>query len=291
MKKYKTIIRAIVCAIVAALIYFIGLNTGKIDPLPEIKLSLTHFLNAALIILGACAIEGIITFILGLFNPKSNRVKTIVSLVKNILQYAFIIIAFCMILTVFNVDIVTILAGLGIIALIIGFGAESLIADIVTGMFILIDNQYNVGDIIEVNGFRGTVTEINVRTTSIMDPGGNVKIINNSEMKNILNRSNNSSKAVVEFPIPYDTNILSLENKIPDMLKLIYEKNKDLFKSEPKYLGVESLSASSVDLKFVAEVGESDIYSGTRVLKHDLFIAMRENGIECPFTQIDIHNK
>lgn len=291
MKKYKTIIRAIVCAIVAALIYFIGLNTGKIDPLPEIKLSLTHFLNAALIILGAFAIEGIITFILGLFNPKSNRVKTVISLAKNILQYAFIIIAFCMILTVFNVDIVTILAGLGIIALIIGFGAESLIADIVTGMFILIDNQYNVGDIIEVNGFRGTVTEINVRTTSIMDPGGNVKIINNSEMKNILNRSNNASKAVVEFPIPYETDIVALENKIPDMLNSIYEKNKDLFKSEPKYLGVESLSASSVDLKFIAEVGESDIYSGTRALKHDLFIGMREIGIECPFTQIDIHNK
>lgn len=291
MKKYKTIIRAVVCAITAALIYFIGLKTGKIDPLPEIKLSLTHFLNAALIILGACAIEGIITFVLGLFKPKSNRVKTIISLVKNILQYAFIIVAFCMILTVFNVDIVTILAGLGIIALIIGFGAESLIADIVTGMFILIDNQYNVGDIIEINGFRGTVTEINVRTTSIMDPGGNVKIINNSEMKNILNRSDNSSKAVVEFPIPYETDIEALESKLPDMLNSIYEKNKDVFKSVPQYLGVESLSASSVDLKFIAEVGESDIYSGTRALKRDLFIGMKAIGVECPFTQIDVHNK
>ena len=78
------------------------------------------------------------------------------------------------------------------------------------GMFILIDNQYNIGDIIEVDGFRGTVTEINVRSTVLTDVGGNVKIINNSDMKNVLNRSDNSSKAVSDFPIPYETDLQEL---------------------------------------------------------------------------------
>lgn len=161
------------------------------------------------------AAEGLILFLLSLPRPKNNRARTLLSLTKNILRYAAILAAICVALTIFNVDVITILAGLGIIALIIGFGAESLIADIVTGMFILIDNQHNIGDIIEVDGFRGTVTEINVRSTVLTDAGGNVKIINNSDMKNILNRSDNTSKAIAEFPIPYEVNLVELEGKLP----------------------------------------------------------------------------
>jgi small conductance mechanosensitive channel len=185
----------------------------------------------------------------------------------------------------------TVLAGLGIIALIIGFGAESLITDVVTGFFILMDNQYNVGVIIEVGGFRGTVSEIGIRTTSLTDTGGHVKIINNSDMKNILNRSNNSSKAVTDFSIPYETDIEKLEEKIPALLDEILQKHPELFKSRPVYLGVQALSSSSVDLRFVAEVGESDIYSGARILNHDLFVGFRKLGVECPFPQVDVHSK
>ena len=191
----------------------------------------------------------------------------------------------------FNVDVVTILAGLGIVALIIGFGAESLIADVVTGMFILIDNQYNIGDIIEVAGFRGTVTDISVRTTVLTDPGGNVKIINNSDMTNILNRSDNSSRALADFPIPYETDLEALEAKIPELLKSIYNLRPELYKDVPLYLGVDQLGDSSVVLKFVVEVAESDIYAGARMLNHDLLIGMRHLGIEVPFPQMDIHQK
>lgn len=96
------------------------------------------------------------------------------------------IVAVCAVLTAFGADVRTVVAGIGVLALIIGFGAESLIADMITGMFAIMDNQYNVGDIIEVNGFRGTVSDIGIRTTSLTDAGGNVLIINNSNMKNIL---------------------------------------------------------------------------------------------------------
>lgn len=89
----------------------------------------------------------------------------------------------CFGLTILGVNITTIIASIGILALIVGFSAESLIADIVTGTFMLLENQYNVGDIVEVNGFRGVVTSIGIRTTCITDSGDNVKIINNSEMK------------------------------------------------------------------------------------------------------------
>ena len=291
MKKRRPLVRAIVLIVVAALVYAIGRFTGLVNALPKLSFNAAHILKGILILLLLFICESIISFVLELLKPRLNRSRTMISLAKNILRYAVILIAICVILSMFSVDIGTILAGLGIIALIIGFGAESLIADVVTGLFILIDNQYNVGDIIEINGFRGTVTDVSVRTTVLTDVGGNVKIINNSDMKNILNRSDNTSRSVADFPIPYETDLEALEQKLPELLQSIYAAHPDVMKSVPQYLGVDALGDSAVTLKFVVEVAESDIYTGARVLNHDLFLGMRKLGIEVPFPQLDVHRK
>ena len=290
-KRFKPLLRTAVLAVIAALVFLIGRATGVVKELPKLEWNWEAVIRGVLILLVMFAAEGILLFLLNLPKPKSNRVRTLLSLCKNILRYAVILAAICVALTIFNVDIVTILAGLGIIALIIGFGAESLIADIVTGMFILIDNQYNIGDIIEVNGFRGTVTEISVRTTILTDVGGNVKIINNSDMKNVLNRSDNSSLAVSDFPIPYETNLDELERQIPGLLRWIYTNNQPLMLGVPEYLGVDKLDDSAVILRFTVDVREGDIFMGARALNRGLFIGMRALGIEVPFPQIDVHQK
>ncbi len=287
----RALIRAIVLIAAAALVFGIGRMTNLIDTLPKVKLDGTRIINGILLLLILFIVESVVSWVLGMLKPNRNRSRTLVALFRNIVRYAVILIAICVVLSMFSVDIGTILAGLGIIALIVGFGAESLIADVVTGLFILIDNQYNVGDIIEVNGFRGTVTDISVRTTVLTDVGGNVKIINNSDMKNILNRSDNTSKSVADFPIPYETDLKALEEKLPGILQKIFEANPELMKDVPVYLGVDSFADSSIILKFVVEVAEPDIYTGARVLNHDLFLAMRELGIEVPFPQLDIHSK
>ena len=290
-KKYSALIRAVILAVIAVLVYVIGRRTGIFTEIPKLNLNGKAVLRGVLILLTMFAVEGLLIFLLNLLKPKNNRARTLVSLIKNMLRYAVILAAICIALTMFNVDIVTILAGLGILALIIGFGAESLIADIVTGMFILIDNQYNVGDIIEVEGFRGTVTEINVRSTVLTDVGGNVKIINNSDMKNVLNRSDNFSKSVSDFAIPYETDLEELEKKIPDLLEEIYQNNQPLMKAKPDYLGLNKLDDSAVVLRFTVDVAEGDIFAGARALNHDLFIGMRKLGIEVPFPQLDLHQK
>ena len=290
-KKYGSLIRAVVLAAIAALVYVIGRKAGIFQEIPKFEWNGKAVLRGVLTLLAMFAAEGVILFLLNLPKPKNNRVRTMISLAKNVLRYAVILAAICVTLTIFNVDIVTILAGLGILALIIGFGAESLIADIVTGMFILIDNQYNIGDIIEVDGFRGTVTEINVRSTVITDVGGNIKIINNSDMKNILNRSDNSSLSVADFPIPYETDLEALEKEIPGLLQQIFRNNQPLMLKVPEYLGVNKLDDSAVLLRFTVDVAEGDIYMGTRALNHDLYIGMRKLGVEVPFPQLDLHQK
>ena len=157
----------------------------------------------------------LLRFLLSLIKPKERKGLTLISLFSSLLHYVAALVILCWGLSILGVNVNAIVASVGIVALIVGFGAESLVADVVTGIFLLFENQYNVGDIVEVNGFRGTVKEIGIRTTSIMDVGGNVKIINNSEMKNILNRSDNISRAVSDIAIPYETDLEALEAKLP----------------------------------------------------------------------------
>jgi small conductance mechanosensitive channel len=233
----------------------------------------------------------LLRFLLSLIKPKERKGLTLISLFSSLLHYVAALVILCWGLSILGVNVNAIVASVGIVALIVGFGAESLVADVVTGIFLLFENQYNVGEIVEVNGFRGTVKEIGIRTTSIMDVGGNVKIINNSEMKNILNRSDNISRAVSDIAIPYETDLEALEAKLPDLMKEIYEQRADVMLAAPQYMGVQQLADSAVVLRFVVEVAEKNIYTGARILNRDLWLGFRKLGVECPFPQVDVHNR
>ena len=234
-------------------------------------------------------LQNICLMILNLFHFNSNRSNTVKTILGSVIQYAAILIIICWALTILGVNVETVVASVGVFALIIGFGAESLIADVITGFFMLFENQYNVGDIVEVDGFRGFVTNIGIRTTALTDVGGNVKIINNSNMKDILNRSNKVSKAVSEIGIPYETDLEKFEEQIPAILESIYKSHEDKMKSVPEYLGVSQLADSSVVLKFCVEVDEADIYSVQRVLNRELFVQFKKAGVCVPFPQVDVH--
>lgn len=236
-------------------------------------------------------LTNLVLLLLKKFKTKNGRFSTLSTVMISLIKYASVLLGFCWCLTILGVNVSTIFASLGIIALILGFGAESLIADLVTGVFILFENQYNVGDIIEVDGFRGTVKEIGIRTISIIDGGGNVKIINNSNLKNIVNRSNQQSVAVTDVSVSYSENLEELEKRLPAILDGIYENHKDIFEKEVKYLGVEQLSDSSVVLRFIADVKEENIFSGRRILNRELKIAFDRENIVIPFPQVDIHNR
>ena len=242
---------------------------------------------AAMVLFAAALLR----LLLSLIRPKERKGLTLVSLLSSLLRYVAALVILCWGLSILGVNVNAIVASVGIVALIVGFGAESLVADVVTGIFLLFENQYNVGDIVEVNGFRGTVKEIGIRTTSIVDTGDNIKIINNSEMKNILNRSDNISRAVSDIAIPYETDLEALEAKLPKLMEDIYEARKDVMESAPRYLGVQQLGDSSVILRFVVDVAEKDIYTGARILNRDLWLGFRKLGVECPFPQVDVHSK
>ena len=291
-KKTKSaIIRFLVMLILLAAVVGIGIATGlfRWTWFKNIRFDLSVALKLLMMLAGVICVEALLSFLLRLPNPKSHRMRSVLSILASVLKYVAAIVILCWGLRILGVNVSTIVASVGIIALILGFSAESLIADMVTGAFMIFENAYNVGDIVEVDGYRGTVTEIGLRTTCITDAGGNVKIMNNSAMKNILNRSDKPSRSISVFSIPYGTDLEKLEEKIPALMEEIREKHPDVFRAAPTYLGVDALAASSVDLKFVAEVDENDVFTGARLLNHDLLIGFRKLGVECPFPQLDIH--
>lgn len=254
-KNQKSIVKLIVYIVALAAIAGISLGTGLFksvgDMLKGIHINLMSIVQVVMMVLLVLALENLVLWVISLVKPKSPRARTLLSILGSILRYITAIIIICWGLTILGANVGTIVAGVGIIALIIGFGAESLIADMVTGIFMLFENQYNVGDYIEVGGFRGKVTNIGIRTTSLEDAGGNVKIINNSMMTNLLNRSDHTSRAVSTIGIPYETDLEALEAKIPDIMKGILERHSDVMLAEPVYLGVDALADSSVNLKFL----------------------------------------
>ncbi len=124
---------------------------------------------------------------------KSHRAQTIITLIDGLVKYAAALAIIILILQAIGVNAMAIFASVGILTLVIGLGCQSLIADIVAGMFLVFENEYNVCEIITVGDFRGTVTEIGIRSTKILDAAGNIKIINNSDVSNVINNFNISS--------------------------------------------------------------------------------------------------
>lgn len=231
----------------------------------------------------------ILKFVLSKINPKSGKGKSLLSMVKSFSTWMLAIIAIIWSLAAIGVNVSTIFASVGIVALVVGFAAQSLIEDIVTGVFLVFEDEFNVGDIIEFNGFRGTVTSIGIRVTCIQDPAGNIKVVNNSDIKNILNRSKNSSAAICEIPISYAADVEETEKVLLDICQTLPEKYPDVFPAAPTYLGVNSFEASSVNLKFVAKVDETNIYKAARLMNREMKIGMDKAGIEIPFQQVVIH--
>jgi len=263
---------------------------GNVDQISSvISLNWVVVFKLIVMVLVLRVVQVISLAILNTMKPKTGRGKTILHLVLSSFNYMIVILGIFWGMSIIGVDLATLFASLGIMALVVGFGAESLIADMVTGLFMIFENEYNVGDIIELSGYRGTVTEIGIRTTCVTDGGGNVKVINNSDMRNIVNLSNNASCAVCDFPIPYEVKIADAEAALDKVLTAAQEKYPDIFPEKPKYSGVQLLDASAVVLRVTADVSESNRFKAARLLNRELKEGMEALGIACPYNQIVVH--
>ena len=218
---------------------------------------------------------------------KNNRSKTIVKLISNFIKYLVVVIAAFLVLGVWGVNPTALLASAGILSLIIGLGAQSLISDIIAGMFIVFEDEFRVGDIVIIDGWRGTVDEIGIRSTKVIDWQGNIKIINNSGIATIINQSKELSVTTCVISIGYDESIPRVELIIKNNIERIRAAIPEIVEG-PYYKGVDSLSESCINLLFVATVLESDYYVVQRALNRELKMLFDENDISIPFPQVTV---
>lgn len=211
--------------------------------------------------------------------------KAIVDIVCSLIKYAAVIVLIFLVLKTLGVDTTAILAGIGILGLIVGLGAQPLIADIIAGLFIVFENVFDVGDIIVVDGFRGTVKEIGIRTTKIEDAGGNVKIVNNSDLKTVINMTEQLSLAVCDLSIEYGESLERVESILKNNLEKIKENIPEI-KEGPFYKGVAELADSAVVIRFVAKCEEGAKYQVERDLNRQFKLLFDKNNINIPFPQV-----
>ena len=211
--------------------------------------------------------------------------KAIVEIVCSLIKYVAVIMLLFFVLKAFGVDTTAILAGIGILGLIVGLGAQPLIADILAGLFIVFEGIFDVGDIIVYGGFRGTVKEIGIRTTQLVDTGGNIKIVNNSSLKEVINMTNQLSLAVCDIGIEYGESLERVEAILKAHLNEVKEAIPDI-KDGPFYKGVAELGDSAVVIRFVANCEEGARYQVERDMNRQFKLLFDKNGINIPFPQI-----
>lgn len=153
----------------------------------------------------------LINVIAAIFIKKGGKTEMISELIQSLIKYASIAAALFLILSAWGVQTQTLLAGAGIIALAISFGAQSLIEDIISGLFIIFEKQFSIGDIVQLNDFRGKVVTMGIRTTKFEDVNGDIKIINNSDIRGAINTTTNLSPAVCDISISYSEDIIKVE--------------------------------------------------------------------------------
>ncbi len=306
MKSKNEKISIIVIASVTVVLVFISIFAGVLFPNSTfaaiIESSIGKFFNlfnfiknnyvtlieSATIIFFVWLITLFLLFLTNLLMQKNSRSETVGVIVKSILKYASILVAIFLILSAWGVQTKTLLAGAGILGLALSFGAQSLIEDVISGLFIIFEKQFAIGDVIQIGDFRGTVLEIGIRVTKFEDLNGDIKIVNNSDIRGAINTSSDLSAAICDVSISYQADLEKIEKIIKENLQDIHSRIPDIVDG-PYYRGVQDLGNSAVVIRIYSRTHEKKRHQVVRDLNREMKLLFDKNQIEIPFQQVVIH--
>ncbi len=213
------------------------------------------------------------------------RMNTLSEILKKVVKYVLVFIGIAVSLDLFNINTTSIIATAGIGGLAIGFGAQSLVKDVITGFFILLEDQYAVGDYVKIGGLEGIVEELGVRVTKLRDFTGELHIIPNSNIQIVTNRTRGAMRALVKISIAY-------EEDIERAIKVLEKVSEDLAKSNenivegPTVLGVTDFGGSDVVLTVVAKTKPMEQWAVERAMRKAIKEAFNREDIEIPYSKI-----
>ncbi|MBR0138050.1 MAG: mechanosensitive ion channel [Erysipelotrichaceae bacterium] len=243
--------------------------------LQESDLTLTRWGMALLILAITFALSFAFRKISNLFNFKNQHSNSVKNIVGNVVSFLINLLGVIAALNCLGIDTTALIVSIGIIGVIVGFCVQSVLEDVVSGLMIVLDKTFEVGDYIALDGFRGQVTNIGIRSVKITDEGGNIKVIRNSSIGTLVNLSNSDSYAVVNCSASVPT-LEKDEETLKSILEQVFRDNPEIFKAVPEYRGVESVNGDKATLMVVAKVDEKNVYNAKRILNREIAIGMRK---------------
>ncbi len=219
------------------------------------------------------------------------REDTLIRIFNGALSIVILTIAILMILQEAGLEIGPILAGAGIVGLAFGFGGQYLIRDVITGLFIILENQYRIGDVVNIDGTGGMVQDISLRKTTLRDLDGTVHHMPHGTITKAANLSKDWARVNLDMGIAYDTNLEHLIEVINRTGNELAEDPafKDSIISPPKFLRVNEFADSAIIVKILGETKSLKQWEITGEYRKRLKIAFDKEGIEIPFPQRVIH--
>lgn len=213
--------------------------------------------------------------------------RTLFTVLSSLVKYVIYFITLMIVLEIFGVKTGSIVAVAGVGSVALGFGAQVLVEDMISGLFILAENQFNIGDYITVADYSGTVEEMSLRTTSVRTASGELCIIPNGEIRGVKNFTRDFINAMVELPVPYGISI-------DWVLDLVSRKLDDYFitgqtMESPKVLGINGYGASSINILITCKCHPGQNWAVERDLRKYLINVLADEGIEVPFATRTVH--
>src|SRR5215212_11934140 len=221
---------------------------------------------------------------------RERRGHTIAQLLRSVGRVVIMVIAVLLTFNIF-IDIGPILAGAGILGLAVSFGAQSLVKDVISGFFILSENQFAIGDVIEIAGKSGVVEKMTLRVVVLRDGEGIMHVVPNSEIKVVSNKTRGWSRAVVDVGVPYDESVdRALDVLRDEAAQFSTDKAWGAQLDGPvEVLGVESLSDSAVVLRTMIRTQPGSQWSVAREFRRRIKNRFDQESLEIPFPQRRVH--
>jgi small conductance mechanosensitive channel len=204
--------------------------------------------------------------------------QTICRLVANLINYIAILVFIYYSLSYLGVDTNAILASVGVIGIGVSMGARDLIADIFAGVSMIFEGEYQVGDIVDIDGYRGMVQEVGVRSTRLIGRGGNIKVIGNKDIKSVTNLTKLNSWVPITIKVDVNYPLRDVEEILGDTLPRIGQQCPQII-SGPYYKGVLSVEMGFAVLSIIAECDEEDYHKVQRTLIREVLLALREKNV------------
>lgn len=222
---------------------------------------------------------------------EKKREDTLIRIFNGAIRIIIIILAGMMILQEAGLEIGPLIAGAGIAGLALGFGGQYLIRDIITGLFIILENQYRIGDVVSIDETSGSVEDISLRKTTLRDIDGIQHHIPHGDIKRVSNKSKGFARINLDIGIAYDTSLEHVISVINNTGSELAEDPlyKEFITKAPQFLRVNDFADSAVMLKILGETKPLKQWEITGELRKRLKIAFDREGIEIPFPQVTIH--